>query len=53
MTTMLAPYVTASRTPFRLSFDRFKKKLTVIGMMGHTHGVNNASNPPTKPMPKT
>ena len=50
---MDAPYVQASRMPFFLSLARFRKKLTVIGMMGHTHGVNNANKPPTKPMPKT
>ena len=27
---------------------RFKKKLTVIGIIGHTQGVNNANNPPRK-----
>ena len=28
---------------------RLRKKLTVIGMMGHTQGVNNATKPPKKP----
>ena len=26
----------------------FRKKLTVIGIMGHTHGVSSASRPPPK-----
>ena len=45
-----APYVHASRIPFFLSLLRFKKKLTVIGIIGHTQGVNNANNPPRKPV---
>ena len=47
---METPYVTASRMPFFLSLERFRKKLTVIGMIGHTQGVNKATSPPTKPM---
>ena len=31
---------------------RLRKKLTVMGMMGHTQGVNNATNPPKKPAMK-
>ena len=41
--------VMASRTPLRRSPERLRKKLTVIGMMGHTQGVNKATRPPTKP----
>ena len=50
MTTMETPYVMASRTPFFLSLERLRKKLTVIGMIGHTQGVNKATSPPTNPM---
>ena len=43
----------ASRMPFRRSsFARLRKKLTVIGIIGHTQGVNKASNPPKKPIIK-
>ena len=52
ITTMDIPYVIASRNPLVLSFVRFRKKLTVIGMIGHTHGVSNAKNPPTIPAKK-
>ncbi len=53
MQTMDIPYVMASRMPFFLSLPaRFKKKLTVMGMMGHTHGVNSANNPPAIPIRK-
>lgn len=31
---------------------RLMKKLTVIGMIGHTHGVKIANRPPSKPMRK-
>ena len=41
----------ASRTPFcRSSLERFKKKLTVIGIIGHMQGMTRASNPPTIPI---
>ena len=30
----------------------FRKKLTVIGIRGHTHGVRSAINPPPKPKRK-
>ena len=47
------PYVMASRIPFlRSSFARFRKKLTVIGMIGHTQGVSRATSPPIIPMKK-
>ena len=37
----------------RLRFwDFFKKKLTVIGIMGHTHGVSKANSPPINPLIK-
>ena len=39
----------ASRRPFFLSPERFKKNDNVIGMIGQTHGVNKATNPPSKP----
>ena len=43
----------ASLIPFFLSFlARLRKKLTVIGMMGHTHGVNSATSPPSNPSRK-
>ena len=41
----------ASRIPFFLSsFERFRKKLTVIGMIGQMQGMQTASRPATKPM---
>ena len=36
--------------PLALSLVRLRKKLTVMGMMGHTQGVNSASNPPANPI---
>ena len=42
---ILNPYKMASRLPPPF----FKKNDTVIGMIGHTQGVNIASNPPNKP----
>ena len=43
----------ASLMPFFLSFfARLRKKLTVMGMMGHTHGVNSATRPPSRPSRK-
>ena len=42
----------ASRMPFRLSSVRFRKKLTVIGMMGQTQGVSKAMSPPRMPSRK-
>ena len=48
---MLSPYVMASLIPFVLSLlDRFKKKLTVMGMIGHIQGMQTANRPPIKPM---
>ena len=52
ITTIHTPYVTASRMPLLRSLLRFKKKLTVMGMMGHTQGVSNATNPPNIPKRK-
>src|SRR5574344_510644 len=49
MATMESPYANASRMAFDLSLLRFKKKDTVIGMMGHTQGVKIARKPPSKP----
>ncbi len=37
---------------FFLSLLRLRKKLTVMGMMGHTQGVNNANKPPRNPVRK-
>ena len=37
--------------PFRLSvLARFKKKLTVMGMIGHMQGIQTANRPPTNPI---
>ena len=36
----------------RSSLARLRKKLTVIGMIGHTHGVRRAMKPPMIPMKK-
>ncbi len=44
--------MTASRIPCFLSPDRFRKKLTVIGIIGHTQGVTNATSPPRSPNTK-
>ena len=60
---MLMPYSTASRMPrffaaaFSSSVDFFvvpllRKKDTVIGMIGHTQGVTNATKPPNSPKRK-
>ena len=42
------PYVRESLMPFDLSFERLRKKLTVMGIIGHTQGVKRAMNPPRK-----
>ena len=42
----------ASRIAFLRSFVRFRKKLTVIGIIGQTQGVNKAIKPPKKPAKK-
>jgi len=47
------------KKPYRIAFinpfDRFSlpfvKKLTVNGIIGNTHGVNKANNPPINPKP--
>ena len=53
MTTMDMPYITASMTPFRLSpCARFRKKLTVMGMIGQMQGITRANSPPTIPIKK-
>ena len=31
---------------------RLRKKLTVIGIIGHTHGVSSANSPPARPAKK-
>ncbi len=38
--------------PLFASPSFFRKKLTVIGMMGHTHGVSMANMPPSIPKQK-
>ena len=38
--------------PFALFCERLRKKLTVMGIMGHTQGVKSASSPPMKPIAK-
>ena len=48
ITMMDIPYIIAA--PFPPPFLR--KKLTVIGMIGHTHGVRRAMRPPRKPRKK-
>ena len=52
---MLNPYSIASRTTCALVVPlaappRLIKKLTVIGIIGHTHGVKIASKPPSNPI---
>ena len=42
----------AERMALRRSSLRLRKKLTVMGMMGHTQGVNSARKPPSKPARK-
>ena len=49
--TIKTPYRIALEYPLVLSFF-LVKKLTVKGIIGNTHGVSNASNPPIKPSPK-
>ena len=50
ITMIETPYKTASDMAFfRLALLRFKKKLTVMGISGHTQGVSNAMIPPAKP----
>ena len=46
------PYNKAFAIPFDLDFDRFVKNVTVIGIIGKTHGVNRAINPPPNPLIK-
>ena len=45
--------MSASRMPRLLFSLRFRKRLTVMGMMGHTQGVKRASSPPVSPMKKS
>ena len=52
---MLSPYKIASRTTVALVVPfaappRLMKNDTVIGMIGHTHGVKMANKPPNSPM---
>ena len=42
----------ASRIERRRLLERFRKKLTVMGIMGHTQGVRRANRPPTNPEKK-
>jgi len=46
------PYNMASLIALRRFLLRFRKKLTVMGIMGQTQGVNRAMNPPRKPVMK-
>ena len=46
------PYIKAFLIALFLFLELFKKKLTVIGIMGHTHGVSKANNPPRNPKTK-
>src|SRR5688572_10787191 len=39
----------AFEIPFALVLLLLVKKLTVMGTIGNTHGVNNAASPPKKP----
>ena len=52
--TMKNPYKIALDTPFfSLGLPPFLvKKLTVSGIIGNTHGVSSANNPPKNPSPK-
>ena len=43
------PYIIAELFPPPF----FRKKLTVIGMIGHTQGVSRAMSPPRKPRRKS
>ena len=45
---METPYKMAFFFPSAFVLLCFVKKLTVIGIIGKTHGVNNAANPPKK-----
>ena len=47
------PYRTASLISDFLSLDLFMKKLTVIGIIGHTQGVSRAIRPPKKLVKKS
>ena len=42
----------AFKIPFFLFLDCLVKKETVKGIIGNTHGVNKANNPPTNPNKK-
>ena len=46
------PYVKADFFPFLGLLPFFKKKDTVIGIIGQTHGVIIATKPPKKPIQK-
>ena len=49
---MKKPYSKAFTMPLDLFFDCLVKNDTVNGIIGNTHGVNNAIKPPKKPKPK-
>ena len=49
MTIMLKAYITASRIERLRDLLFLRKKLTVMGIIGHTHGVIKATRPPRKP----
>ena len=46
------PYNNAFVIPFARVLLFLVKKLTVIGIIGNTHGVSNAAKPPKKPVMK-
>ncbi|MPN19539.1 hypothetical protein SDC9_166910 [bioreactor metagenome] len=46
------PYKIASRLPLAFFSDLLRKKLTVMGMIGQTQGVNSARKPPANPARK-
>ena len=50
MTMMLRPYISASPMERRRLRFFLRKKLRVIGIIGHTQGVSRASRPPTNPI---
>ena len=52
MKMMAKPYNIASRLPWAFFSDLFRKKLTVMGIIGQTQGVNNAKKPPANPAKK-
>ena len=52
ITMIETPYMQASAIDLERSLPFLRKKLTVIGIMGHTHGVKRATRPPRKQVRK-